>query len=881
MPSSVNHSPTLPSTQIQAVEKLALLVQHSPLAMIEWDSDLTVLAWNPAAAALFNFFADEALGQRLDNLLSQRKVSSLGKEDWQTCSASGVLQAHVNITGKKLCRWYNTPLVIQGQQVGTIATIVDVSHQTALSNEELRSQLRSRTRVLKHTTERLQSAMSDRAQNDAALRTSETRFHNLAAHVPGVLYQFCLHADGSHSFPYISAACKNVYEISAAAIQANSALMLALINADDRLTLEQAMQSSAEQLTPWHSEHRITTPSGRTKWLQIASQPQRLRNGDVLWSGMLTDITERKQTDYKLQAAHVFLRNLVNGMAEPIFVKDQDHKWILLNDAFCEFMGRSRADLLGRNDSDFFGRAHATAAFTQDDRVFASGEPHTSERHFTGCKKPGESSGSAEEQSKEHKHTRLISTTKTRFHSLDKTPYLLGIIRDLTDQANAQRALAKNEKRLKKLTANVPGMLFQFSLSVDLKPAFPFVSSSCEAIFGRSAADMHANPTSVVNQVHPDDQAIFNQSIALSAENLTDWRWQGRIITPDGGTRWIQVASRPERRLDGSILWDGLLMDITDSKQAEAALQQSETQLRLQTQQLTATLQQLRQTQSKLIQSEKMSSLGQLVAGIAHEINNPVNFIHGNLTHAQSYIQDMLSVIRLYQAHYPAPIQEIQAISEELELDYVLHDLPKLLNSVQAGADRIRQIVLSLRNFSRLDESELKRANIQEGLESTLMILGSRLKATASRYAIEVVKAYENIPMVECYASQLNQVFMSILVNAIDAIDGASTPGKIYQILLQTFQRNRHVVIRITNNGPPIPPSSVQRMFDPFFTTKPVGKGTGMGLAISYQTIVDMHQGSLEYSQTEDQKTVFTIEIPIEIHNQASRSLSSEHAFES
>ena len=221
----------------------------------------------------------------------------------------------------------------------------------------------------------------------------------------------------------------------------------------------------------------------------------------------------------------------------------------------------------------------------------------------------------------------------------------------------------------------------------------------------------------------------------------------------------------------------------------------------------------------------------------------------------------MLSIIRLYQAHYPVPIPEIQTISEELELDYVLHDLPKLLNSVQSGADRIRQIVLSLRSFSRLDESELKQANIQEGIESTLMILGSRLKATASRHAIEVVKAYENIPMVECYASQLNQVFMSLLVNAIDAIDGANTPDKIYQIVLQTFQKNRCIVIRITNNGPPIPPSSTQRMFDPFFTTKPIGRGTGMGLAISYQTVVDLHKGSIEYSQTEDQKLFLLLKV--------------------
>ena len=307
-------------------------------------------------------------------------------------------------------------------------------------------------------------------------------------------------------------------------------------------------------------------------------------------------------------------------------------------------------------------------------------------------------------------------------------------------------------------------------------------------------------------------------------------------------------------------------MDITSSKVSEDALQTSEKKLRAQTKQLKTTLRKLKQTQSKLIQSEKMSSLGQLVAGIAHEINNPVNFIHGNLTHAQGYITDLLKMIRLYQAHYPEPSVDIQQMSNELELDYIASDLPKLLTSIRSGSDRIRQIVLSLRNFSRLDESELKKADIHEGLESTLMILSNRLKATDTRRTIEVVKAYENIPPVECYVSQLNQVFMSILANAVDAIEEAAIktpePDKRYQIALQTFQKDSVVVIRITNNGPPIAEATAHRMFDPFFTTKPVGQGTGMGLSISYQTIVELHKGTLEYTQTADQKTVFSIEIP-------------------
>ena len=586
--------------------------------MIEWDADFVIVGWNAAAATLFSFFEEEALGQRIDELLRQRQIADLEIEDWMDCSRSGVLREHVGIGGKKRCRWYNTPFMHKGQRVSTLSTIIDITCQTTLSNEELRAQLQSRTQMLKHTTSRLQLAMSDRAQTHEALHKSEIRFKSIAANVPAVLYQFCLHADGHYSVPYISAACEEVYELSAETIQQDPQQLFSLINADDRLSLELGMRQSADSLVSWNSEHRFVTPSGRSKWVQMASRPQPMAEGNTLWSGMIIDITARKQ--------------------------------------------------------------------------------------------------------------------------------------------------------------------------------------------------------------------------------------------------------------------------------AEANLQKSEHRLRSQTKQLKATLKKLKHAQVKLVQSEKMSSLGQLVAGIAHEINNPANFIYGNLEHIGGYTQDMLKLIRLYQAHYPTPNSTIQTLTDELELDYVASDLPKLLDSLNSGVERIRTIVLSLRNFSRLDETGLKPTDIHEGLENTLMLLASRLNATISRPAIKIVKAYEKIPSVDCYASQLNQVFMNILLNAIDCIDEADAPSdastqhdeqrgefqdepqtkpqieyiqRPHQIVLQTFKKDERAVIQITNSGPPIPEDIAQRMFDPFFTTKSVGKGTGMGLAISYQTIVDLHKGALEYTQTAEGKTTFIIEIPI------------------
>ncbi|GAX42962.1 response regulator receiver sensor signal transduction histidine kinase [Tolypothrix sp. NIES-4075] len=290
--------------------------------------------------------------------------------------------------------------------------------------------------------------------------------------------------------------------------------------------------------------------------------------------------------------------------------------------------------------------------------------------------------------------------------------------------------------------------------------------------------------------------------------------------------------------------------EVTQRSQAQAQLQQ--------------TLNELQQAQTQLVQSEKMSSLGQLVAGVAHEINNPVNFIYGNLSHAHIYTQDLLKLIQIYQQYYPKSVPEIEAEVKAIDFTFLIQDLPKVLKSMQVGAERIREIVLSLRVFSRLDEAEMKEVNIHEGIDSTLMILGHRLKNKSCR-DIQIIKKYDNLPLIECYAGQLNQVFMNIISNAIDAIEEALEHQNIFTpcIRIQTELIDNKVAIRIADNGLGIPQEIKQRIFDPFYTTKPIGIGTGMGLAISYQIVKDRHHGSLSCVSHPGEGTEFIIAIPL------------------
>jgi PAS domain S-box-containing protein len=376
------------------------------------------------------------------------------------------------------------------------------------------------------------------------------------------------------------------------------------------------------------------------------------------------------------------------------------------------------------------------------------------------------------------------------------------------------------------------------------------------------------------------------------------------IVKLDDG-RTLECYSQPQHLFDsyGGRVWS--LRDITERLAADALMRSSEEKYRLQAAMLEEALQELKSAQSQLIQSEKMSGLGQLVAGIAHEINNPVNFIYGNLAYADSYTKELLELVEFYRRYYPEPVPEITAKLEEMDIDFLASDFVKLVSSIRIGAERIQKIVQSLNKFSRSDEEGFKFVDIHEGIDSTLLILQSRFKATSQRPEILLEKLYGDVPAVECVAGQLNQVFMNLISNAIDALEEdalqhgvwqmvgdrpqwSRDDGKISKITIQTaVKRGKSLevmeggmpsegnipnvgshlkdslVVKISDSGGGIPEALSNRIFDLFFTTKPVGKGTGLGLSISYQIVTENHNGKLSFHSEMGVGTEFVIEVPL------------------
>lgn len=389
-----------------------------------------------------------------------------------------------------------------------------------------------------------------------------------------------------------------------------------------------------------------------------------------------------------------------------------------------------------------------------------------------------------------------------------------------------------------------------------------FYSTRWKEMLGYAEDEIANNISEWEQRIHPDDRNLCLETLQNYLQGkIPEYQLEHRLQHKDGSYRWIISRGKILRDIHGQpYRMAGSHADITKRRLAEDALRDSESRLKEQTLKLEKALQDLQETQTQLIQTEKMSSLGQLVAGIAHEINNPVNFIHGNVNCAHDYIDNLISLLNLYRQTYPQPAPEIIAKSEEIDLEFLLSDLPQLLKSMQVGTERIAKIVLSLRSFSRLDEADRKAVDIHAGIDDTLLILQYNLKAKGNASKVNVIKDYGDLPLVECYAGQLNQVFMNILSNAIDAFPKESENPTIR---IKTELNGDRAIISISDNGTGMNSNVQKSLFNPFFTTKPVGQGTGLGLAISYQIVVEKHGGTLQCQSELDKGTEFRIEIPV------------------
>jgi PAS domain S-box-containing protein len=527
--------------------------------------------------------------------------------------------------------------------------------------------------------------------------------------------------------------------------------------------------------------------------------------------------------------------------------------FIDVNDSFLSMMGYSQTEVIGQTvpQLNIWVRAEDRANFRQI--LDKQGVVRNHECEFQM------KSGSV-----------VVCLLSAELINLGDELCMVAVMTDITDRKHAEEALRESQRALATLMSNLPGMAYRFRNNHDR--SMEFVSEGCYQLAGYYPEEfIGTRQISLSELTHPDDRDTFCNAVEVAVKENRPYQLTYRITSKSGEVKWVWEQGLGVFSESGELIaLEGLITDISEQKRSEEALVRSQTELTQQKLQLEHTLHELQQTQAVLIHTEKMSTLGQMVAGVAHEINNPVSSVCGNLVHLSHYTEDLLDLLALYQENFLQPPTVIQDKIEEIELDFLLEDLPKAMSSMQVGADRIREIVRSLQIFSRKDDNKMSRVNLHEGIDGTLLILQSRLRAKGSHPEIAVIKEYGNLPLVECYAGKVNQVFMNLIGNAIDAIEEYNQGRSIVEvkanrskIKIKTEIQNSNVIVRISDNGPGMPEEVSQQLFDAFFTTKPAGKGTGLGLSISHK-VVKEHGGKLSCVSAPGQGAEFIIELPIE-----------------
>ena len=728
--------------------------------------------------------------------------------------------------------------------------------------------------------------ISDRKIAEVALRQSEERYRSLIAATSEIVWVVDPQGQTVDIPAWRAYTGQTVEEV-------RGLRWLSALHPDDRSRTAKVWADAVANKTLFDTEYRIRSKDGIYRYFSVRAVPVLAEDGSVReWVGICTDIHDRKLAENALQQKEEFLRSIYEGVEQTVFVldvqEDGDLHYVGINPVGERISGLSNGEWYGKTPEQIFGLVLGASV----------------RQRYTKCLQAGEVISYEELVTFGGVDTYAL-TTLTPVRNVEGRIYrIIGTVNDITERKLAEEALRQSEAQLRQKAQreqllNQIASQIRESLDIDT-----ILATTVQTIRNLLQVDRcifiwyFPSPEPVWHIVHeaknpdlfsllgyyPADvtgtlaQRLFNLEIyrvddvaALSEQIEREYFLSCNcksvldllVNTRSGAMGVVSCIQHSSVRSwsDEEVellraVCDQLAIAISQA-QLYAQSQDSARLAKEQTQQLEQALQELQQTQTQLIQTEKMSSLGQMVAGIAHELNNPTSFIHGNITHAQEYIQNLMDLVQLYQQEYPNPTPQIQDFLEQMDFDFITVDLPKLLKSMKMGTERISQMVVSLRNFSRLDEAEVKDVDLHEGIDNTLLILSNRLKQ-----GITVIKQYGILPLIECYPAQLNQVFMNIIGNAIDAlIERNEILNKQITITTKVVD-NGKIKVQIGDNGFGIPPKIKAKIFDPFFTTKKVGQGTGLGLSICYK-IVQKHQGNIEVNSQMGSGCEFVITLPV------------------
>ncbi|NES76850.1 MULTISPECIES: PAS domain S-box protein [unclassified Okeania] len=563
------------------------------------------------------------------------------------------------------------------------------------------------------------------------------------------------------------------------------------------------------------------------------------------------EISERQQVEAKLRLSEEKFSKAFRCSPNPISITTfENGRFIEVNDGFLKIMGYCREEIIGLTAQELKIWVYPEARTEFIQNLQQQGVVKNQEYEFRV------KSGAIR-----------VWLLSAEIIDIGNELCLLTVITDITERKHAEKALYESQRKLATLVSNLPGMAYRFCN--DLHRSVEFVSEGCYSLTGYRVKDFFGSQKIFLSQlIHREDRQRLWNAIRFAVQENKHYQVVYRITTKTGKIKWVWEQGIGVFSESGKLIaLEGFITDITESKNAEAALKQSRNELRKQKRKLENTLQELNEAETTLTNSEKMSSLGELIAGIAHEIKNPITSVYGNIVHLNHYVQDMMNLLNLYEEYCSDPPDYIKQEFEEIDLDFMRHDLPKVISAMQIGTERISDIVSSLRNFSRKDDVKKTLMSFHDGINGTLVILQNRFKGRGKKPEIKVHKEYGELPLVECYVGMINQVFMNLIGNAIDALEEAfendNCQDKTPTIKIKTEAISDKVIVKIIDNGLGMDEEVKKHLFERFFTTKPAGKGTGLGLSISYQIIVEKHKGKLSCISTPDEGAEFVMEIPI------------------